>query len=270
VPDLTARQRARLPNSAFAYVDARGRRLLPIHDEAHVRNALARFSRTNFEDDAARDRARRRLLRAARKYGIVPDGFIAGQLEPHRHLPRGAVTFLFADVEGSTELLTRLGDSYAALLADLRRLIRTQVRRAGGHEVDARADEYFAAFSHAPAALAAALGAQRAIGAREWPGGEQPRVRLGIHSGRPALTAAGYIGLAVHAAARVCSAAHGGQIVVSAAAASAVGGELPPGVTLRGLGEHRLRGLPAPIELLQVNAADLQTEFPPLRIQGRG
>src|SRR5918996_3757009 len=79
---LTDRERARLPDSAFAYIDARGRRLLPIHDEAHVRNALARFSRITFDDESARDKARMRLIRAARKHGIVPLGFVAGQLEP--------------------------------------------------------------------------------------------------------------------------------------------------------------------------------------------
>src|ERR1700741_4105928 len=81
---LVASKRARLPASAFAYVDSRGRRRLPIHDEAHVRNALARFSQVGFEDDAARERTRTRLLNAAKKYGIVPVGFITGQLESER------------------------------------------------------------------------------------------------------------------------------------------------------------------------------------------
>jgi len=84
MPKLTARERAHLPDSSFAYIDARGRRRLPIHDEVHVRNALARFNRVSFEDDAARDRARRRLLRAAKKYGIVPVGFIDGQVQSER------------------------------------------------------------------------------------------------------------------------------------------------------------------------------------------
>src|ERR671937_805081 len=77
---LDAKARNRLPDSAFAYIDARGRRRLPINDEAHVRNALARFNQTTFDDEAARDRARTRLLRAAKKYGIVPVGFMTGQL----------------------------------------------------------------------------------------------------------------------------------------------------------------------------------------------
>lgn len=98
--DLTARERAKLPDSAFASIDSAGRRRLPIHDEPHVRNALARFNRVVFEDEAARDRARSRLLKAAKRYGIVPVGFIEGQLRPK--LPTGQLTLLFADIEGSS------------------------------------------------------------------------------------------------------------------------------------------------------------------------
>src|SRR5438876_4724664 len=117
---LDASKRARLPGSAFAYVDSRDRRRLPIHDEAHVRNALARFDQVPFEDDAARERARKRLLNAAKKYGIVPVGFITGQLRSERRhevatLPTGFVTFLLTDIEGSTALLRQLGDRYADL-----------------------------------------------------------------------------------------------------------------------------------------------------------
>ena len=100
MPPLTAKQRAQLPNSAFAYIDSDGGRRLPIHDAAHVRNALARFGQVAFEDEEARDRARSRLLRAAKKHGIMPIGFISAQLEPQRKLPRGTVTFLLADIEG--------------------------------------------------------------------------------------------------------------------------------------------------------------------------
>src|SRR2546421_13015415 len=82
MPELDGKARAQLPDSAFAYIDSRGRRRLPIDDEAHVRNPLARFNQTSFEDEAARDRARTRLLKAAKKYGIVPIGFMTGQLQP--------------------------------------------------------------------------------------------------------------------------------------------------------------------------------------------
>ena len=114
MPPLSAKERAQLPDSAFAYIDSRGRRRLPIHDAAHVRNALARFSQVAFEDEGARDRARSRLLRAAKKHGIMPIGFVSAQLQPQRKLPKGHVTFLLTDIEGSTELLGRLDDRYAA------------------------------------------------------------------------------------------------------------------------------------------------------------
>src|SRR3954453_4672821 len=110
VPPLNARERAQLPDSAFAYIDGEGRRRLPIHDAAHVRNALARFGQVTFEDDDARERARARLLRAAKKFGIVPVGFVTGQLPPEREqgrrrarepvpLPSGFVTMLMTDIE---------------------------------------------------------------------------------------------------------------------------------------------------------------------------
>src|SRR5215218_3221950 len=120
---LGAKERARLPDSAFAYIDSRGRRRLPIHDAAHVRNALARFGQVAFEDESARDRARIRLLRAARKHGIMPFGFISAQLHPQRTLPTGHLTLLMSDIEGSTALLGRLGDRYAPLLAEVRRRV---------------------------------------------------------------------------------------------------------------------------------------------------
>src|SRR3954454_21268277 len=101
---LAAKERAQPPDRAFAYIGPDGRRRLPINDAAHVRNALSRFGQVAFEDDAARDRARTRLLRAAQKHGIVPIGFVSAQLQPQRKLPKGTVTLLLTDVEGSTEL----------------------------------------------------------------------------------------------------------------------------------------------------------------------
>lgn len=262
--DLGARERAKLPNSAFAYIDPSGRRRLPIHDEAHVRNALARFNQLLFDDEAARDQARTRLLKAAKRYGIVPVGFIDGQLRPR--LPSGAVTLLFADVEGSTRHLAELEDRYGPMLAAVRRLLRRAVRRVGGHEVDARADEFFAVFERAAGACEAAVAIQRAMGAASWVDGRQVRVRIGIHAGRPTLTASGYVGIAVNLGSRVCGAGHGGQILVSRAARSALGEET--GLELRSLGKHRLRGIPDEQELFQAVAADLLDDFPPLRLGG--
>jgi class 3 adenylate cyclase len=265
MPPLGAKERAQLPDSAFAYVDSRGRRRLPINDAAHVRNALARFSQVAFEDEGARDRARTRLLRAAMKHGIMPIGFVGAQLQPQRKLPKGHVTFLLTDLEGSTELLGRLDDRYGPLIADVRRLVRAAVRSAGGREVDARADDLFAAFERAPAALEAALAIQRAMRAGAWPGGSDVRLRIGLHRGRPALTDTGYVGLSVHAAARICFGAHGGQIVVSSAVRAAVIESLAEGVSLTSLGAWRFRGLPQPVDLFQVAAPDLLADFPPPR-----
>jgi class 3 adenylate cyclase len=265
MPPLGAKERASLPNSAFAYVDSGGRRILPIHDEAHVRNALARFSRVSFEDDAGRDRARMRLLKAAKKLGIMPLGFVGGQLRPEHKLPRGQVTFVLIDIEGSTELLHRLGDGYGPVLSQLRRILRTAVRQAGGREVDARGDELFAAFAQAASALGATVAIQRGVGGHAWADGIDLRVRIGIHTGRPTLAATGYIGLAVHTVARVCTSAHGGQIVMSAATRDALGGSLPDGMALESLGTWRLNGLRESLELLQVRAEDLRADFPPPR-----
>jgi class 3 adenylate cyclase len=278
MPQLAASARARLPDSAFAYVDSQKRRRLPIHDASHVRNALARFDQTAFEDDAARERARQRLLRAAKKYGIVPLGFFDGQLRKERlqtqikagardiaSLPRGTVTFLLTDIEGSTGLLRQLGDAYAAVLRDVRALIRRSVRDAGGHEVDARADEFFAAFRQPVRALDAAVGIQRALKAREWPDGVEVCVRIGIHTGRTTLSETGYVGIAVPTAARVCSAGHGGQILLSSAARDVLDGNQGAGVTFRTLGRYTLAGLGEPEALFQVYAADLRVKFPKLR-----
>jgi len=261
LPTLDASARATLPDRAFAYVDAQGRRRLPIHDASHVRNALARFEQVRFESPEARERARLRLIAAARRHGIVPVGFFQGQLKRERQqgeiearsaevasLPRGVLTFLLTDIEGSTGLLQHLGDGYAQVLRGVRSIIRVAVRRAGGHEVDARADEFFAVFERAGAALAAALEIQRAIAARRWPGRKPVRVRIGLHRGRPTLTEAGYVGIAVHTAARVCSAARGGRIVLSTAAWHAVD-EDGAAVRFRSLGPQKLAGI-AQLEVL--------------------
>ena len=235
MPTLSATARARLPDSSFAYIASQGRRRLPINDISHVRNALARFDQVDFEDDAARERARERLLRAAKKHGIVPLGFFDGQLRKAsganvRSLPRGTVTFLLTDIEGSTRLLERLGEEYTGLLRDVRTAIRTAVRAASGHEVDARADEFFAVFRRPPHALEAALAIQRALQAKTWPQKSVVRVRIGMHTGRPTLTDTGYVGIAVHIAARICYASHGGQILLSSAARESFAERLAEGV----------------------------------------
>lgn len=270
---LGASARAGLPDTAFAYVDSRGRRRLPIHDAAHVRNALARFGQVEFEDDGSRDKARTRLLNAAKKHRIVPVGFIASQLRSERALgalggavtlPTGFVTLLMTDVEGSTSLLRRLGDGYGELIAGVRKLLSDAVEQAGGVVVDSRADDFFAAFETPHDGLEAVLSIQRGLPARSWPGGVDVRVRAGIHSGYPTISRGSYIGLAVHTTARVCAVAHGGQVLVSGDARLAARESAPAGVRFRSLGEVRLRGLPAPVPLYQLGARGLPTRFPPL------
>ena len=265
MPPLRAKERAQLPDSAFAYIDSSGRRRLPIHDAAHVRNALARFGQVAFEDDDARDQARNRLLRASKKHGIMPIGFISAQLEPQRRLPQGHLTFLLADIEGSTELLHRLGDRYAALLSDVRRRVGGAVRKAGGHQVSARGDDVFAVFERAPDAVQGALAIQRAMQTGGWPGGLDCRLRIGLHRGRPVLSDTGYVGISVHAAARICFSAHGGQIIMSSAVRAALPDPPPDGIGLRSLGTWRFRGIPEALDMFQVEAPDLSADFPPLR-----
>lgn len=259
---LGARERAKLPDSAFAYIDSAGRRRLPIHDEAHVRNALARFGRVVFDDDSARNRARGRLLRAAKRHGIVPIGFIDGQIRPK--LPSGQLTLLFADVEGSSRLLAQLEDRYGPLLSAVRRIERRAVQGANGYEVDARADELFAVFRSAPAALDAAIAIQHALRDHAWPDERDVRVRIGLHTGRPTLTATGYQGISVNAAARLCDCGHGGQILVSRSTHAALADA--SSVELRHLGSYRLRGIPDDHDIYQVVSTDLGDGFPPLRI----
>jgi class 3 adenylate cyclase len=131
--------------------------------------------------------------------------------------------------------------------------------------VSARGDDVFAVFAQAPAAVEAALAIQRDMAATEWPGGGDVRLRIGLHRGRPELTETGYVGISVHAAARICFAAHGGQIVLSSSVRSAVIDSLGDGISLRSLGAWRFRGLPEPIAMFQVEAPGLASEFPPLR-----
>jgi DNA-binding NarL/FixJ family response regulator/class 3 adenylate cyclase len=174
-------------------------------------------------------------------------------------LPQGTVTFLFTDVEGSTRLVEQLGNRWSGVLSSIRRLVRSGASAAGGHEIDVRGDELFHAFSDAHSAVDGAVAAQRAMREHAWPEGATVRVRMGIHTGEPELGDEGYVGIDVHRAARICSAGHGGQIVLSQASAALV-----PQPTVD-LGEHELPGLPKAEQLFQLVAPDLPTEFPPLR-----
>jgi predicted ATPase len=166
-----------------------------------------------------------------------------------RDLPRGTVTFLFTDIEGSTKLLRDLGDRYADVLADHRRALREAFTRHGGVEVDLQGDAFFVAFERASDAVAAAAEAQSAIR------GGAVRARMGLHSGEPMVTEEGYVGIDVHRASRIAAVAHGGQVLVSQTTRDLVDTEV------RDLGDHQLWDLEAPERLYQLGLAD----FPPLR-----
>ena len=181
-------------------------------------------------------------------------------------LPAGRVTFLFTDIEGSTRLLRALGDRYAGVLTDHRRLLRATFTRHGGVEVDTQGDSFFVAFSDASEALAAAKDGQRALAAHGWPEHTTLSVRMGVHTGEPLVADGHYFGIDVHRGARIAAAAHGGQVVVSERTSEAVADGATAGA-LRDLGAHRLKDLPQPERLFQLVVDGLPSSFPPLRVE---
>ncbi len=180
-------------------------------------------------------------------------------------LPTGTVAFVFTDIEGSTHLAQTLGERWPAILSRHRQLIRSAVSAAGGREVSTEGDGFFLVFPRTADAIAAMVEAQRALSAERWPDDAVVRVRMGIHTGDGRLDADGsYIGADVHRAARVAAAGHGGQILLSQTTSSLIADELPPDVSLRSLGEHRLKDL-RPERIHQVVIAGERSEFPPIR-----
>jgi WD40 repeat protein/class 3 adenylate cyclase len=182
-----------------------------------------------------------------------------------RHLPSGTVTFLFTDIEGSTRLLHELGDDYAGVLAQHRRLLRESFERHDGVEVDTQGDSFFVAFSDPRSAVEAAADAQSALACHDWSGGAEPRVRMGLHTGEPLVAGDHYVGIDVHRGARIAAAAHGGQTLVSERTREGVLYDGVPG-RLRDLGAHRLKDLPEPERLYQLLVDGLPSAFPPLRV----
>jgi predicted ATPase/class 3 adenylate cyclase len=179
-------------------------------------------------------------------------------------LPAGVITFLFTDIEGSTRLLTDIGDSaYSSALMLHRSLVEAAAAAEGGVVVSYEGDAVFAAFASAGGAIRAAVEAQRSIATHVWDGGDV-RVRMGIHTGEAQVLDGDYVGIEVHRAARVGAAAHGGQVVVTDATRT-LAGEPGDGIGLRDLGEHRLKDFARPERLFQVDAAGLEDTFPALR-----
>jgi class 3 adenylate cyclase/DNA-binding NarL/FixJ family response regulator len=177
-------------------------------------------------------------------------------------LPSGTVTFLFTDIEASTRLVALLGKRYADVLADHQLLLRSAFADSG-REIDTQGDAFFVVFPRAKDAVAAALAAQRAHACHRWPDGARVRVRMGLHTGEPAALRDRYIGLAVHRAARICAAGHGGQILLSNATYAVLADDLLPDIAFQDLGEHRLKDLDRPERIYQLVVPDLPRVFPP-------
>jgi class 3 adenylate cyclase len=188
----------------------------------------------------------------------------------HRHtdlmsgLPIGTVTFAFSDIEGSTSLLKALGDRYGDVLSGHRRLMRKSFTSHGGVEIDTQGDAFFFAFPRARDAVSAAVEAQRMHAAHSWPGGHQVRVRMGLHTGEPAVGSEGYHGIDVVRAARLCTIARGGQVILSETTRALVGGSLPDGVAVHMLGERRLKDIEEPERVFELEISDAATPAPPV------
>jgi class 3 adenylate cyclase len=180
-------------------------------------------------------------------------------------LPTGTVTFFFSDIEGSTRLIEALGTRYGGVLERHHALIRKAFAPHRGTEIGTEGDSFFAVFPTAVDALEAAVDIQRRIDAADWPMDATLRVRIGLHTGEGRIAADSYVGLDVHRASRIMSAAHGAQILVSEATRALAARSLPAGVSLHDLGEHRLRDLSGREHLYQVTAPGLREEFPPPR-----
>jgi class 3 adenylate cyclase len=179
-------------------------------------------------------------------------------------LPSGTVTFLFSDIEGSTRLLEQLGDRYADLLGEHRRILRERLGEADGQEIDTQGDAFFFSFTRAKDAVSGAVAAQRALAEHDWPDGLAVKTRMGLHTGEPSVGEEGYVGLDVVRAARICSAGHGGQILLSETTRALVGNNVPEGVEIRDLGQANLKDVQHE-RIFELALADQRSEFPPLK-----
>lgn len=180
-------------------------------------------------------------------------------------LPKGTVTLLFTDMEGSTRLLQQLGERYAGVQAECRQVLRSAIGQWHGQEVHTQSDAFFVVFARASDAASAAVAIQRALASHAWLQDAAVRVRIGMHTGEPQLFAEGYVGVDVNHAAHIMSAGHGGQILLSQTTRALVEPTLPKGVHLQDLGEHRLKDLRRPSRLFQLCITDLPSDFPPLK-----
>jgi class 3 adenylate cyclase len=177
-------------------------------------------------------------------------------------LPSGTVTFFFSDIEGSTELLKRLGDGYGELIAEHRRIVREALGAHDGVEIDTQGDSFFYAFARARDAVAGAVAVQRAHAEREWPGGERVRVRMGLHTGEPAVGAEGYLGVDVVRAARLAATGRGGNVLLSETTRALLGSSLPDGVSVHALGERQLKDIDEPERIYELEIEGVEQPEP--------
>jgi YVTN family beta-propeller protein len=180
-------------------------------------------------------------------------------------LPTGTVTFLFTDIEGSTQLLKRLGPAYAVALSEHQEIVRAAVAAHGGREVDTQGDSFFIAFPRAKDAVSAAVAIQRDLAAHAWPEGGELKIRIGLHTGEPQVGEQRYVGMGVNKAARIGAAGHGGQVLLSRTTLELVEDELPTGVTIRDLGERRLKDIERPERISQLVVEGLPSNFGQLK-----
>jgi class 3 adenylate cyclase len=174
-------------------------------------------------------------------------------------LPSGTVTFVFTDIEGSTGLLTKLGERYRELLSAHRRIVRKTFEAASGIEIDNQGDAFFFAFPRARDAVSAAVEVQRTHETGEWPDGLPVRVRIGLHTGEPALDDEGYLGLDVVRAARICTVARGGQVLLSESTRALLGSTLPDGVSVSPLGKRNLKNIDEPERIYELAIEGVET-----------
>ena len=185
--------------------------------------------------------------------------------------PRGTVTFLFTDIEGSTELVRKLGKRYVDTLAEHRQLVRAAFVEHEGWEIDTQGDAFFVAFDRVRDAVLAAADIQQALAAQPSSAEVSPRVRIGLHTTEPHIWSEGYVGMGVHRANRICASGHGGQVLVSRSTAGLVADEELEGISLLDLGEHRLKSIESPERIFQLVIEGLENDFPPLdTIEGTG
>ena len=265
MPRLDPRERAGLPDRAFAYIDSSGRRRLPIHDPPTSATRSSGSARSGSKPSrpasvpacgcSTPPRGSRSFRSASSPGSCRPSVRLGQRGEPPVQLPSGFVTMLMTDIEGSTALVQHLGERYRELIDEVWAILRRSVVSAGGHEVEARADEFFAVFeaprSAVDAAIADATRAARPLVVRR-----PRRARAHRHPQRvPDLDATtNYIGMDVHTASRITAVGHGGQVVVSANTREGVKASAPDGVRFTSLGSYKLRGLPEAMALYQVGA----------------